>query len=328
MYRFGSIILLGTIAVSAFGQAPTLSFAEKANSHIDIVRNGKPLVRFMNAKRDGTTKDTHELTFKPFHHIYDPVKQETLLTNGAGLAANKELLFPHHRGLFYAFNKVSYGKEKCDVWHGRNGEYVEFDRTISQEAKGNIAKHSSALSWHGTKGDVFAQEERMITVTDKAEGIMIDFDSTLTTKLDKVMLDGDPQHAGFHFRANMEVAKNGKTNTYYLRPDGKGEIGKTRNWDAKAKDPKTINLPWNACSFVVADKRYTVLRVVHPDNPKETRGSERDYGRFGDYFEWSLTPTSPLTVRYRIWVQAGEMTVEQCQAIANGLTSKPTTRGD
>ena len=46
-------------------------------------------------------------------------------------------------------------------------------------------------------------------------------------------LDGDPQHAGFHFRANQEVAKNGKENTYYLRPDGKGKLGDTRNWDPK-----------------------------------------------------------------------------------------------
>lgn len=322
MLRFGSAALLGTIALSAFGQSPTLSFVEKTNSHIDIVRNGKPLVRFVNAKRDGTTKDTHELTFKPFHHIYDPVNQETLLTNGVGHAANKELLYPHHRGLFYAFNKVSYGKEKCDVWHGRNGEYVEFDKTIVQEASGHTAKHSAALSWHGTKGDVFAQEVRTVTVVDRADGIIIDFASTLTTKLEKVMLDGDPQHAGFHFRAAMEVAKSGKVNTYYLRPDGQGEIGKTRNWDAKTKDPQTVNLPWNACSFVVANKRYTVLRIVHPDNPRETRGSERDYGRFGDYFEWSLTPSTPLTVQYRIWVQAGEMTVKQCQVMAEEFTRK------
>ncbi len=121
-------------------------------------------------------------------------------------------------------------------------------------------------------------------------------------------LDGDPQHAGFHFRAAQEVSKNGKENTYYLRPDGKGKIGDTRNWDPKKADPKTVNLPWNACSFVIGGKRYTVLRINHPDNPKETRGSERDYGRFGDYFEYDLTPDKPLKLKYRVWVQEGEMT--------------------
>ena len=38
-------------------------------------------------------------------------------------------------------------------------------------------------------------------------------------------MDGDPQHAGFHFRAVNEVDKN-KDQTYFLRPYGKGEMGK------------------------------------------------------------------------------------------------------
>ena len=71
-------------------------------------------------------------------------------------------------------------------------------------------------------------------------GTLIDWNTSLQTKLDKVRLDGDPQHAGFHFRAAQEVAKNGKENTYYLRPDGKGKIGETRNWDARRpRLPKT-----------------------------------------------------------------------------------------
>jgi hypothetical protein len=293
------------------------------DGHVDITYGKKNVLRFMNAKRDGTTKDTHELTFKPFHHVFDPEKGETLLTNGAGLASNKALLYPHHRGLFFAFNKVSYGKDTCDVWHGRNGEYVEFDKMLANEVGPVFAKHRAALSWHGKDSKVFANEERELTTYHVPGGTMIDFHSTLKTELEKVHLDGDPQHAGFHFRAAMEVAKNGKANTYYVRPDGKGKIGETRNWDPKTKDPRTINQPWNACSFVVDGQRYTCLRMVHPGNPLETRGSERDYGRFGDYFEWDLTPKTPLVVNYRIWIQAGEMTVDQCAAMYAGFAVPP-----
>lgn len=300
-------------------QPVSFEYVDVHGQYFDLKYGNKNVLRFMNMKRDGTTKDTHELTFKPFHHVFDPEKGQTLLTNGAGLAADKALLYPHHRGLFYAFNKVSYGKETCDVWHGRNGEYVEFDKMISQVAGPTFAKQRAALSWHGKDGKVFANEEREVTVYNVPGGTMIDFHSELKTDLEKVRLDGDPQHAGFHFRAAMEVAKNGKTNTYYLRPDGKGKVGETRNWEPKAKNPLTINLPWNACSFVVDGKRYTCLRMVHPDNPKETRGSEREYGRFGDYFEWDLTPKTPLTVNYRIWIQAGEMTVDQCAAMHAGF---------
>src|SRR5262249_1881944 len=174
----------------------------------------------------------------------------------------------------------------------------------------------SALSWHGTDGKVFADEERNFTVTKVPGGTQIDFVSYLATKLDKVKLDGDPQHSGFHFRAAMEVSKHGKNDTYYLRPDGKGKMGDTRNWDAKKVDERTINLPWNAMSFVIEGKRYTVLRIDHPDNPKPSRGSERDYGRFGDYFEWDLTPKTPLKIKYRVWGQEVEMTVEKCAEMA------------
>jgi hypothetical protein len=303
-------------------------FVEEKGKYVDLLFGDRKVMRYMNTPHDTTTKDTHELTFKPFHHVYDPATGETLLTNGAGLAADKALLYPHHRGLFFAFNKVSYGEgknEKCDVWHGHNGEFVSHDKFLKQDAGADKAVQTSALSWHGTDGKVFANEERTYTVYNAPGGTMIDFNSTLTTPLDKVKLDGDPQHSGFHFRAAMEVKDHGKKDTYYLRPDGKGKMGEERNWDPSpkanpSKDPRTINLPWNAMSFVIAGKRYTVLRIDHPTNPKESRGSERYYGRFGDYFEWNLTPTTPLKIKYRVWVQEGEMTVEKCAELAKEFT--------
>lgn len=293
---------------------------------------GRPVLRYMNMPRDASSKDSHELTFKPFHHVFDPADGKTLLTNGPGLAANKELTYPHHRGLFYAWNKVSYpdpagGKDKtCDVWHGRNGEFTEHQKILGEEAGVVLGRQRSALTWNGTDGKVFATEERELTAYAAPGGTLIDFASVLKTDLPRVKLDGDPQHAGFHFRAANEVAKKTPKETYYLRPDGKGKPGETRNWEAKGADPKTVNLPWDAVSFVLDGKRYTVLRINHPDNPKEARGSERDYGRFGDYFEYELTPQKPLKVKYRVWVQPGEMTVEQCNAMATAFVSPPTVK--
>jgi len=130
----------------------------------------------------------------------------------------------------------------------------------------------------------------------------------------KVMLDGDPQHAGVHFRADNHVAEVSNSQTYYLRPDGKGEPGQTRNWDPKTGEGP-VNLPWNAMSFVLDDRRYTAVYLDHPDNPREARYSERDYGRFGSYFEYTLTEDRPLEVRYRLWLQNGEMTVEEAAAL-------------
>ena len=306
---------------------PHFQFVEKKGAPTELVYAGagksRKVLQFFDLPRDA--KD-HYYTFKPFVNVYDPATGDVMLTNTSSKAA-KDGQFPHHRGLFFGFNKVTYGDgQTADIWHGTNNVFSQSDKVLADEAGEVFGRRRAAISWHGKDGKAFAAEEREVTAYATKGGTLIDWSTTVSTDQPKVRLDGDPQHAGFHFRANMEVSKNGKANTYYLRPDGKGKVGETRNWDAKGKDPKTVNLPWNACSFVVGGKRYTVLRINHPGNPKETRGSERDYGRFGDYFEYDLTPQTPLTLKYRVWVQEGEMTVEQCAALADSFVHPPAAK--
>ncbi len=313
--------------VNYFVQPPHFEFAEKPGEPAELVFASvsmkRPVLQYFNLPHDA--KD-HYYTFKPFHNVYDPAKGETMLTNTSAKTA-KDGQFPHHRGLFFGFNKVTFGeKQSADIWHGTNNVFSEHEKIMAKELGEVLGRHRSQIGWHGPDSKAFAAEEREVAAYATAGGTLIDWATTLSTKLDKIRLDGDPQHAGFHFRANQEVSKNGKQNTYYLRPDGKGKPGETRNWVPKGADPKTINLPWNAMSFMTGGKRYTVLRVNHPDNPKETRGSERDYGRFGDYFEYDLTPDKPLKLKYRVWVQEGEMTGGQCEAIAAAFVSPPATK--
>ncbi|QEL20282.1 DUF6807 family protein [Limnoglobus roseus] len=318
-YSLGALFLsIGLLSAQAPKDA--FHFEETKGEYVDLKYGDREVLRFVNKPRDGATKDTHYMSFKPFHQVFDPKTGTVNLSSGAH-PLTKDFLFPHHRGIFFGFNKITYGeKQTADIWHGTNNVYSNVDKIVEQKADAKSATQVADISWHGSDGKTFAEETRTVVVPHTTDGTQIDWSTVLTTKLSKVRLDGDPQHAGFHFRANQEVSKNGKEKTYYLRPDGKGKVGETRNWDAKGKDAKTVNLPWNACSFVVADKRYTAVRINHPDNPKETRGSERDYGRFGDYFEYDLTPDHPLKLKYRVWVQEGEMTVEQCEAKAKEFT--------
>ena len=300
---------LGGGDVGAFG------FEEKKGECLNLSFNAKFVFRFVDKPHDA--KD-HYLTFKPFHQLFAPDDGKTLLSSGAH-PNTKEFQFPHHRGLFFGFNKITYGaNQTADIWHGTDGVFSTTDKILEKVAGHVFARHMVAISWHGKDGKSFAEEKRTVTVYEVPGGTLLDWGTELSTTLDSVKLDGDPQHAGFHFRATQEVSKSTAKQTYYVRPDGKGKEGETRNWDAKTKDPKTVDLPWNAMSFVTNEKRYTVLRIPHAENPKETRGSERDYGRFGDYFEYTLTPKNPLKLKYRIWLQEGEMTVEQCEAIAEG----------
>lgn len=317
------VSIRNTVSPQAF------SFKDSAEGFPELLvmaagKEPRKVLQYFSPKR---TAADHYYTFKPFHNVFDPAEGAVMLTNTSAKSA-KDGQFPHHRGLFFGFNRISYdgadGKKKtADIWHGTANVYSEHEKVLATEAGPVLGRQRALIAWHGIDGKVFAEETREVTAYDAPGGTLIDWSTVLVSKAGAIRLDGDPQHAGFHFRANQEVAKNGKQQTYYLRPDGKGKNGETRNWDAKGRDPKAVNMPWNALSFVVADKRHTVLRVNHPSNPGETRGSEREYGRFGDYFEYDLTPEKPLNLRYRLWVQAGEMTVPQCEAIARAFTQQP-----
>jgi hypothetical protein len=301
---------------------------EHPGESIDLFYGDRAVLRYMCKKLDESSAAAREESFKPFHHIYDP-SGKVLLTKGPGG------YFTHHRGLFFGFNNITHDdQKKIDVWHCRHGESQQHEKVISSEAGPVLARQRLAISWHNKKGEVFANEERELTVYNVPGGTLIDFASRVTPVSGTVKFDGDPQHAGFHFRASQDVAmqtKGGQDDavkskraekgtlkpnpqTYYLRADGKGAIGETRNWDDKTKNPQSINLPWNAMSIVVGGQRYTVEYMDSPSNPKEARYSERDYGRFGSYFEAEATPEKPLEVRYRVWIQPGEMTVEQAAA--------------
>jgi hypothetical protein len=199
--------------------------------------------------------------------------------------------------------KVRYDGELVDIWHCK-GDTHQAHRKQTFETGPVVAVHRAWIDWNGKGKRTFAKEERELTVYNAPGGTLIEFASLLRPTDGPVTLDGDPQHAGFHFRADNEVADKTSKQTVFIRPDGVGKPGETRNWDGK-KNKTHVNLPWLAMSFVLGGQRYTAAYLDHPKNPKEARYSERDYGRFGSYFVTTVTKDKPLLVRYRVWLQEG-----------------------
>lgn len=291
-----------TISDKLSGEKPVAEWKDTPGEHMDLAFNGRPVLRYMYAKLDETSKESRSATFKPYHHVFDPAGKR-LITKGPGG------LFPHHRGLYFGFNKISYGqKQTADTWHCNNGEFQSHEKVLASEAGPVLGRHTLQIDWHGKDGKVFAQETREMTAYNTTGGTLIEFATRLDSLAGPIKLDGDPQHAGFQFRATQDVPDKTKAQTYYLRPDGKGEPGKFRNWP---NDKQHVNLPWHALSIVLDDQRYTVAMLDRPENPKEARFSERDYGRFGSYFEYEIDAKKALELNYRVWVQGGEMTVPQ-----------------
>jgi hypothetical protein len=304
--------------------------AEATDLIFDVLSGARrrPVLRYMHGALDDSTKEKRNQTYKVFHHLFDP-EGKRLVTNGGHAdpyTNEKTLLYPHHRGLMFAFSKITYGeglKKKADTWHCTGDAYQSHEKVVNAEGGFVLGRHRVIVDWHGEKKEVFAREERELTVYNLPGGNLVEFASRLKTTGGKVRLDGDPQHAGFQFRAANEVAgKESAKQTYYLRPDGNGALGATRNWDPKTK-AGPVDLPWDAMSFVLGGKRYTVAYLNSPNNPKESRFSERDYGRFGCYFEYDLTAEHPLVVNYRVWLQDGEMKGEQVEALYDAFTHPP-----
>ena len=128
----------------------------------------------------------------------------------------------------------------------------------------------------------------------------------------KVTLDGDPQHAGFQFRASNEVAESTAKQTFYIRPiDGKDEMGKTKNWP---QNKDMTNLDWKAQSVVIQGQRYFTVYLDHPKTLSQVY-SERDYGRFGSYFKSSVTADSTLSVKYRLIFGTKPLSAENAKNI-------------
>jgi hypothetical protein len=271
------------------------------------------VVSYHYERLDESTPENRVRTYKVFHHMYSP-DGEQLITNG--LNEDPKVHSPHHRGIFYGFNRITYGNGKsADTWHCINGAYQQHERFLSSEEGPVLGRHRVLISWHG-KDAAFAEEERELTVYNIPGGTLIEFDSRMKSLDGKVRIDGDPQHAGFQFRAHNDVDALTAKETIYIRPDGVGKPGETRNWDPQTRQGP-VNLPWNAMSFVLGGKRYTLAYLDHPKNPKEARFSERDYGRFGSYFEYDLDEGKSLNVSYRLWLQEGLMKPEEVAALSN-----------
>jgi len=321
------LVLAAAVALSGIGAAfaPSNASAEFAWSdtegkHLDLTYRGRAVARYVYEAIDLSSEERREETYKPFCHLFRPGRPDELLTNGPSGPDGPESRFPHHRGIYYGFSRISYTDaagekhERVDTWHCREA-YQLHREFAATEADGDSAHFTSVIDWVGRDGETFAVEERTMRFSYDGDDLIVDFEASLKSLVKDLVLDGDPQHAGVHFRAHNDVNDHTSKATYYIRPGtGVGERGQTVNWTEDNDNEHTRDLPWKAMCFTLDDRLYTVAYLDSPDNPKPARHSERDYGRFGSYFVSPVPEDEPLAVRYRFVVRAGEMTPEEVKA--------------
>ncbi len=266
----------------------------------DLKYDDRSVLRYMHTAFDG---NDIESTKKPFHHVFD-VHGETFITKGVGGR------FSHHRGIFFGYQECQVGNRSFDTWHARDGEHQEHIEFKSTQQGDVFGEQTSIISWNDRQGQPFALEERQFRVFDQADNqLLIDITSVLVTTGSQVELAGDRQHAGLQFRAAQEVAEN-ESATQFLRPAGWSHLSASQEVNNSAHK----DLPWNAMQFEIGGETYTITYLSHLDNPNDAEFSERRYGRFGEYFPWSLRQDNPLTLKYRFWITThGEVSRSEVQ---------------
>jgi hypothetical protein len=311
-----SLRLKAVLSTESTSGGDTFAWHDHPGEFTELRLGTRPVMRYHYSAYDDSSEANRVRTYKVFHHLYSP--KGDVLTTG-GLSADPDVHSPHHRGIFYGFNRISYGNGKtADTWHCTNGAHQAHDRFLANEAGLVLGRHRVAISWHGQDKKAFAEEERELTVYNVPGGQLVEFASRLRPSAGPVKLDGDPQHAGLQFRADNEVFARTSAQTIFVRPDGTGKPGETRNWEPRTRQGP-VNLPWDAMSFVLRSKRYTLAYLDHPNNPKEARSSEREYGRIGSYFEYTLEKDKPLRVNYRLWLQLGLMKPDEITVLSTNF---------
>jgi hypothetical protein len=251
----------------------------------------RPVLRYMHTQ---FSADNIELTKKPYHHLYAPDGSQ-LITKG------HEGLYPHHRGIYFGYNKCQVNGKSYDIWHAHKGEHQTHIKEVHRFEGPVFGGHTVRIDWNDRDGKTFAKETRRVTVFQQSNGHqLVDFQTHLEVTDGPVKLRGDPQHAGVQFRAAQFVANNQKL-TRYLRPAKWKDLPETKQINFPG-NKQHKDMPWNAVRFMVQKSPYTVAYLSHPSNPNKAQSSERLYGRFGEYFPYDLSEGHPLDVTYRWWV--------------------------
>ncbi len=231
---------------------------------------------------------------KTYLHVYDEQGNQ-LTMSGLDADGNTLGLFPHHRGIFIGWNRIQTDLGVDDLWGMGQGGRIEL-----ADYEAEVGDHGVALGatvhWRsrhaGDDENLILVENRRLTVTRPDRRTIVDFDTTLTAERD-VILGGDLQHAGVHYRAHHTVADRADETAYLWEPTGLEDHGGRLISD---------DFEWVLFVYPKGDNWYLATQLNAPTNPTEEL-SWRDYGRFGFFHKDELDAGQSRDLSYRFLVE-------------------------
>jgi len=212
---------------------------------------------------------------KPYLALFN--KGGERLTNPGIDARGQETgRFPHHRGIYIGWNKIESELGTDDLWHMRKTRMV-VDSVEKRMVDAGGVEIIANIRWLSQKKD------------GEQNGVLINERRTIRV----LVLGGDLQHAGLHFRAAAEVDEV-RDQTRYL-------------WSPADLDPGTgrivsNNLEWVNFRFPLHGHWYSVTQLNHPGN-QAGELSWRDYGRFGFFRTARMAAGEEISFQGRFLVE-------------------------
>jgi hypothetical protein len=249
---------------------------------LEVKLDGKPVARYEYDYDAERFQDT----YKPFLHVLDEAGKEPITKGPGGF-------YTHHRGIFIGWSKLTVAGKSYNLW-GMGGGVQIHQKFLDQKAGADLASFTAEVHWKANSGELLLEEQRTFVFQRRPLPtlVLVEVASKLKAVGGDVVFNGDPEHAGVHYRPANELDK---AQTKYLFPQA-------------GNDPrKDKDLPWVAETYLLGDKTYTIQQMDHPSNPRDTIWSAyRDYGRFGAFVKPEVKRGESLTLRYQFWARAGE----------------------
>lgn len=268
----------------------------------DLHLCGHLVGRYMTA-HDMSSLTRRNETRKLFIDLFDPEGREFFTKGPRGEHS-------HHRGICVGWYKIGFKGRTLDRWHIIGGEQVVLAAVLVKETI-EKTRAESTVHWQDEDDVPSIIEKRSFRIRPAVAPayVMIDVELRLQASRNDALLDGDPEHAGIHYRPSDQIER---PKTSYNLPD------------IETKAEKSLDSPWIADSFVLRGKTYSILQFSHPANPARTRySSYQDYGRMGMLPRVTIAMRAKMMLLHRFLLSFGNfLPPSVIQSIPKDFTGK------
>ena len=292
---FLAAILLAAAAPALVGAESRFAFREITPASVELTENGKPVFVY-NFGGIGATNFPETMRRSCYlHPVYAP--DGTLLTDDF----NKD--HPHHRGIFWAWEVVTFDGKTDDVWTVK-GFRQRFVRWKARETNGPEARLSVENGWYSGERKFVKEDVEILAHPVANDRRVLDFTLSFEATDKPVTIVGTPDsrkgYGGFAFRTAPR--DGGATKTAIRTDEGVSE-----------KDGVMARHPWAEIVGSYQGKKESVRiedDASNPGYPKNGWLMRHSFALLNVSYPGlepiTLQPGKPLVLKYRVILSSGK----------------------